>query len=321
MLLVVNGEPYHEAREAELFEFIMPTLVADNTCNVSNDLLFPFENHASVLEVLTSKDSRGAETLIPMTCGGMDAEGFQLDSCHQFVNGSWTEMSGRLIIARSRASSIALTEDAIFIIGGQSVIGEALLHTEFVAVDSKSNEIIATRYPDIPEPLSGGCFVKINCTEAIAIGGSSNVTTYIFSIPTRTWSVGPGIYQPRLIKDCALIHDIEETLSYVVVSGGNNPNNSGELLRSTELWIVGSDHWHFGPDLPSDFTFDHSSSMISSPDKQGALLISQKSILELKCKSNICIWKQHYGQLVVLRRHGNVMFLPGHMLGYAGKIT
>ncbi len=111
---------------------------------------------------------------------------------------------------------------------------------------------------DIPEPVSGHCFVKINSSSLLSIGGKDELGneikyTYFYNEELKNWSVGPPLDIPRVNLSCGLLNwknpKTNKIVKIVVAGGGSNKNNkhlhSVELLHldvddsSTEKWVSG----------------------------------------------------------------------------------
>ncbi len=97
---------------------------------------------------------------------------------------------------RAYAASILVgdSDETLFMTGGFSNSGY-LKTTELVQLEQ------SRKGPDLPEALNLHCFVKINSTTAMIIGGSeSGVTskkTWFYSIPNQRFYPGPSLSTQR----------------------------------------------------------------------------------------------------------------------------
>ncbi len=96
-------------------------------------------------------------------------------------------------------SSIVLDDGSLLVVGGGNTVTTAFDTSEIVAPGKESMP-----GPDLPTPYRFGCFIKYSPTKALLIGGSSGPnappatifafdTTWIFDIPSRTFTVGPSL--------------------------------------------------------------------------------------------------------------------------------
>ena len=98
--------------------------------------------------------------------------------------------------------------------------------------------------PTLPEPVDSMCFVKLDSSTALLIGGMKDWdflynTTYWFDIDSQVFSNGPRLRETRQGHSCGVL--LLDGLTYVLVVSGSDRDNN---FRNTE---------HFRLNVDSDF--------------------------------------------------------------------
>ncbi len=191
---------------------------------------------------------------------------------------------------------------------------ELTSRTQLVNVNS-DNAILG---PTMPKPLSHHCFVKVNDSLAIAVGGYTkfnqpplmSASTLYLNIERKMWDLGPNLSLPRASHVCGVLKTTEEeTSKIVVVAGGDTVSHdlSTEILRLVAS-NFGTEAWQSGPNIPRKLI---DASMVSTSDGKGLILIGgvlysgyrSKSLLRLECHFIIagCNWQELPQQLSIPR--------------------
>ncbi len=160
--------------------------------------------------------------------------------------------------------------------------------------------------PSMPFGLVNHCMVKIHDQFAFTIGGVQSQTisniqdikgsTFMYSIPNSTWTVGPQLTIPREGHSCGALVDEETGSVFVIVVGGFDTDvRALPALDSTEILTLPKDAnelsttWTPGPKLSGPLSY---SSMVPVGSGSKLLLIGgiagpvadyQASIYEWTC--------------------------------------
>ncbi len=198
---------------------------------------FPLPSRGNVPVLVAGK--------FPLICGGLDGESSS-NICYQLMEDfTWKEIA-QMTYGRFHGAGIAVNDERVMVIGGST--SSAYGSSEYVFLDGQ-----VEMGPTLPRSMYVGCFVKIDDTRAILIGGDSgpaffnfNPSTYYFSIPDEAWTLGPDVAFPGYIQSCGMLVDVDNPSSIFVVKVGGY---DGATLVATELLAVNSDEWAPGPDL------------------------------------------------------------------------
>ncbi len=220
--------------------------------------------------------------------------------------------------------------DTIFIVGGRGYFGPPTADTHLVTFDYRSATAKAEPGPDLPEPRSEACFVKINETHAVLAAGNHGYgvggmnTSHFYHILEQTWSVGPDTnpagHQTNT-KDCILIHDIDRNhngRSYVVLTG----YYSHRRPPGTELLLLGVSEVYCaeGPEVPAIFSYLFGQFMAATPDGTGALLLGGENnedniryknpMAIITCYQGDCEWRMLRSKLKIPRSFSYAFLIP-----------
>ncbi len=118
-----------------------------------------------------------------------------------------------------------------------------LQSTEYVSISSDLESQIG---PEIPDPLAGHCFVKLDDSWALFIGGiliqTPSQKVFIYAIDQQLWSNDIPMPSPRYFHTCGVLK--QNDVNTVVVVGGRD---NDLVLDSTIIYKEGK--WTEGPKL------------------------------------------------------------------------
>ncbi len=239
--------------------------------------------------------------------------------------------------ARGRAASVVYYNEEerrtyLWVTGGKSDTGEVLSSTEHINTDP-----VSTNGSDLPIPLYKHCMVSVldqsgskmtlvtgGVTVSSTISGINNRTehlsgsTFFYHWITGNWTEGPILEHKRHSAACGVIHDYS-TGDIAVVAGGYARMNRERMVSSVELWIVGSDEWIPGPDLPvalaestgvrhpSGSTFVLVGGLLENKEKSNA-------IYKLTCHSMDCEWTKSEQSLGTARSLPVAMYVSYYFM-------
>ena len=155
----------------------------------------------------TSGATGGLLDGLPVICGGSN------DMIHSIAKDQ-SKFLGQLSVTRSRAASVVLSNNTLWVTGGQDQSGNRLKTTEFVTKDGQTSQ-----GPDLPLPLYGHSIVPLNSGAFILIGGYSNGYSSTISMRRRR-AVQIVVDEPRLYRT------------------SNEPNLTLPNLKRTELCMT-----------------------------------------------------------------------------------
>ncbi len=197
-LLITAGS---DTRETEAFDVSEEVDNAEVVPLCQNLPPYPLDTIGSVGGVI------GNNTPTPVVCGGYNKRSDYLKSCFALINGHKWVKTDPLRSPRGGASSIVIGNSTLFVVGGRSDTWSEKYSkmTEFVTLNTST-----TRGPDLPVPFYRACFVKLNATTAMIMGGLSakkkmNKKTYFYSIPNKMWKPGPDIITTREGPACGVV--------------------------------------------------------------------------------------------------------------------
>ncbi len=205
----------------------------------------------------------------PLICGGFDVNGDRTSKCFMFGGEDVLE-SFPMTRARGYASSIPISDSQMLVAGGSDdfeLSKEAILNTtEFVGVFEESKP-----GPDLPIPLSNFCFVKINDTTAMVIGGTTSLDisyrTFFYDIPSQEFRDGPELGYRRQGMACETFEADNGKVMVAVIGGFFKFPTAQDTVSlwdpETNLWI----HEGLFP-IPIGFA-----KAITSPDRKSIYVI------------------------------------------------
>ncbi len=199
-----------------------------------------------------------------------------------------------------------------------------LVSTEFISLDA-----FPQFGPDLPNPTSSHCLVKLSPTMAFLIGGLvtyfdpttyalTSIDRYPFTYfyTTETgWTAGPLLQRDRYNHVCGVLIDGGNQDKIVVTTGGMG----NALHLETELLIVHQDlSWTIGPEFPLAI---NSANGVSTADGSmfivvGALVSDVptpdfiKEIYSMTCQDGQCHWTTMHQELETGREGAVAMLVP-----------
>lgn len=197
----------------------------------------PLEDYPIEVEAAT-----GAliDSQFPLICGGYYGDIFNpVGQCYALGQ---ADPVATLITPRWHAESVLLNATHLLIVGGLGQ-GEVnfLKSSEIVSIGTDSRP-----GPDLPEPLDGHCFFKLNDSAAILVGGFNangySKKVYYLDLTTFLWTSGPNLAVARRYHACSAFTDESTGNQFLAVIGGRDENylDSVEILDvQSQLWAAG----------------------------------------------------------------------------------
>ena len=219
--LVATGEPSSNGVKTEIVDLSDPTM----SCLLED---IPYRAYSA----------GGLLGTTPVICGGRDGNWNYLNDCIFYGTSESISMNAK----RWHASSVALTNNKLWIMGGYGGYGNGRLDsTEFITIDGTVNG------PTLPEAVSSSCSVKFpDSGDVYLIGGytSSGHTNKVWmanpSNEYATFNQGPSMMTARSVHGCSTMSI--GTKSIIVTAGGFTCN----FLKSVEILDPLSNQWVAG---------------------------------------------------------------------------
>ena len=168
---------------------------------------------------------------LPVICGGDNDK--QIHS----IAKDQSKFLGQLSVPRWGAASVVLSNNTLWVTGGQDQSGNDLKTTEFVTKDGQSSQ-----GPDLPLPLQGHSIVPLNSGAFILIGGYGRDSSGThFYEEKKGWRAGPNLKKGRWGHTAGVLTDRVSTKQYIVAVGGIGARSSLEYLE-----YPGSNDWMKG---------------------------------------------------------------------------
>ena len=145
---------------------------------------------------------------------------------------------GQLSVERRGAASVVLSNNTLWVTGGQDQSGNDLKTTEFVTKDGQTSQ-----GPELPLALFGHSIVALNSGAFILIGGrgGDSSATHFYE-EKKGWRPGPNLKKGRGWGHTAgVLTDRVSTKTYIVAVGGWGAGSSLEYLE-----YPGSNDWMKG---------------------------------------------------------------------------
>ena len=169
---------------------------------------------------------------LPDICGGSN------DMIHSIAKDQ-SKFLGQLSVTREYAASVVLSNNTLWVTGGEDQSGNDLKTTEFVTKDGQTSQ-----GPKLPLPLYGHSIVLLNSGAFFLIGGydgDSSATATHFYEEKKGWRAGPNLKNGRFRHTAGVLTDRVSTKTYIVAVGGCNAESSLEYLE-----YPGSNDWMKG---------------------------------------------------------------------------
>ena len=166
---------------------------------------------------------------LPVICGGDN------DMIHSIAKDQ-SKFLGQLSVERSRAASVVLSNNTLWVTGGKDQSGNLIKTTEFVTKDGQTSQ-----GPDLPLPLESHAIVPLNNGTFILIGGNSWSSETHFYEEKKGWRSGPNLKKGRRGHTAGVLTDRVSTKTYIVAVGGHGACCSLEYLE-----YPGSNDWMKG---------------------------------------------------------------------------
>ena len=174
-----------------------------------------------------------------MTSRLFETRGYSIKECYK-IGKVGVSLHGNMREARHSAASIVLG-DKLWVLGGWN--GNRLLaSSEYILHDGSRED-----GRNMPMALGAHAAIKINETHSMVIGGNNNggysARTWFYEHLTGHWSAGPNLLRARRHLSAGLITDSVTLETFIVVTGGYNPNgifDTVEILdKQGTAWIWG----------------------------------------------------------------------------------
>jgi len=169
----------------------------------------------------------------PVICGGLDGQNKGTNECLLYGTNNVITMNSK----RAGHSSVALSDERIWILGGQNENGR-LDSTEFITTDG------AVDGPTLPEAVYGHCTVKLK--ELVYLIGGSTSTGATKNVwvanPSNGYAFvqGPSLVTGRYYHSCETM-SIGSKSIIVAVGGYSGPKSSVEILDlDSNQWVEDS---------------------------------------------------------------------------------
>ena len=188
--------------------------------------------HMAPLVKRTSGATGGLLDGLPVVCGGGD----QIHS----IDKNQSKFLGQLTVERWGAASVVLSNNTLWVTGGEDQSWKTLKTTELVTKEGKTS-----KGPDLPLALEDHAIVALNSGVFILIGGWSDndigsSATYFYE-EKKGWRPGPNLKNGREGHTAGVLTDRVSTKQYIVAVGGYDASSSVEYLE-----YPGSNDWMKG---------------------------------------------------------------------------
>ncbi len=303
---------------------------SSKTCNIPEE--YPLPTYSGSAGALTYGDKE-----IPIVCAGSyRVKGVRKsrDTCHflQFQNKQWvwTKLDKTLAEKRFKPASI-ITDNGrtLWVTGGYNdQMKTSFKSTDLVSIVDEGEQLTAASFnikpgPNLPVSSAKHCLVKLNSSTAMMIGGEKDdapvkfSSTFFLDIQTGSSVPGPELSVARCWHKCGvLIQDHrsedgnQQQQQQVVIAAGGLTGST--TIRSTEMWIVGSNQgWTEGPEVPVDIFH---ADAVTVPDVNKLLVAGGGDSLNLVYqfeynRNEIWIWTKLDQELSMPRKRSMAMLL------------
>ena len=164
----------------------------------------------------------------PLICGGFNqySKPNQISECF-IAGGATSDPVVKLLTPRSGSAAVAINSRKLWVTGGYNYDSSYLASTEIVDIEANPPRVVPG--PDLPEVMTGHCIVQLNQSTVFFVGGYPNYKkTFLFDVPSETWTNGPDMNQDRHYSGCSLMPMGSDLL--VVASGGDYSPSTTEVL-------------------------------------------------------------------------------------------
>ena len=210
-----DGDPYYNGVKTEVVDLYDPS----KSCILED---IPYRRYSA----------GGMLGTTPVICGGRE---YELDECLLYGTNNKITMNSK----RQAHSSVALSDERIWILGGFNSYDGVLDSTEFVTKEGAVNN------STLPEAVQGHCSVK--CNNLIYLIGGSTLSSY-YGPTKNVWVAnpsngyafvpGPSMMTDRVGHSCGTISI--GTTSIIIAAGGYKSPNA---LSSVEILDPLSNQW------------------------------------------------------------------------------
>ena len=223
--MVLGGYPYAASKEIE----ILDSENQGRSCSASVN--FPVEVYGA--------SGGGFKDTGIVQCGGANSNYAATEKCYYLAqDGTFHEATFSLQTKRFSASSVALPNGTIVVIGGADQYDNRLKTIEII---DTVNGDVSVPQQTLPEPLTGHCSILVNESVILIIGGyrsgSWSSKTTFFGLQTLTSTPGPEMRIARSSFGCATM------TSKVIVAGGY----SGSRTETSEILDLKSNNPSWQP--------------------------------------------------------------------------
>ena len=147
---------------------------------------------------------------LPVICGGF------LDNKIHSIAKDQSKFLGQLSVTCWDAASVVLSNNTLWVTGGQDLFGNLIKTTELITKDGQTSQ-----GPDLPLPLCGHAIVPLNSGAFILIGGSGGDSSAThFYEEKKGWRPGPNLKKGRWLHTAGVLTDRVSTKQYIVAVGG-----------------------------------------------------------------------------------------------------
>ena len=168
---------------------------------------------------------------LPVICGGL------YDNQIHSIAKDQSKFLGQLSVTRRFAASVVLSNNTLWVTGGQDQSYNDIKTTEIVTKDGQTSQ-----GPDLPLALFGHSIVPLNSGAFILIGGAGGDSSAThFYEEKKGWRPGPNLKNARCWHTAGVLTDRVSTKQYIVAVGEDLSDLSVEYLE-----YPGSNEWMKG---------------------------------------------------------------------------
>ena len=225
-LLVATGGPWDTSVYTEVLDLADESIV----CDALGD--YP-------IKVLGASGGLVNDSL-PLICGGYANQSY-ISDC--FIPGSAAiDPVVKLLTPREDSAAVTMNNHRLWVTGGtQNKHTGPYSTSEIVDVLAFPPTVIPG--PELPEPMSDHCIVKLNASTLLFLGGNFHLTkTFFYDISTQTWTNGPYMKYARIDFGCGMMQTTNGSFMVVATGGLANPSKTEFLVLDDPNGL----NWSFG---------------------------------------------------------------------------